>query len=63
MECTGCVFDKGVCILQENLSEYDCPCQICLVKSMCSGVCKDFSDYHAKVILKSLHKSTRGIAS
>jgi hypothetical protein len=56
MTCKGCVFDGG-CLIQENLLDEECPCKTCIVKVMCSGICDNFKDHYAKIILGSLNKS------
>lgn len=47
-ECEGCrAFDIGKCIIQikPSIKHHNCPCINCLVKAMCTQLCKEFLDY------------------
>lgn len=45
-ECKRCDFFNGCLIVyyQANIIE-DCPCQLCIVKSMCAEICNDRLNY------------------
>lgn len=45
LECKGCKARYEECLLSDNIPD-DCPCQRCLVKVMCMGICDEFTDYH-----------------
>ena len=52
MNCKGCrtkIYTKKfkkitTCIIQANAPKRKCPCQVCIIKPMCSEQCKPFYD-------------------
>lgn len=54
--CYGCNH-TAVCFIKNNLDKgyqtkgrlSDCPCSICLIKSVCNKLCKEFMFHYGKV--------------
>ena len=47
-ECKGCVIIKNCSLkprFESNGIIEECPCATCLVKGICSPICKSFNDY------------------
>jgi len=49
-ECRGCLLNEmhpepKQCFVQKSDQHQNCPCNICLVKSMCINLCEEYSDY------------------
>ena len=49
-ECKGCLLNEGhvykrQCMFQKSNEHQNCPCNICLVKSMCKSPCEEYSEY------------------
>ena len=58
MNCKGCLtknamkeFEPKKCLIVSNAPNRNCPCQTCLVKSMCTSQCQEYID-----LINSIHQ-------
>lgn len=43
--CEGCTSYNETCIGDKTTSNFACPCQMCLVKTMCLEQCEEFEAF------------------
>lgn len=58
--CKGCrsnhIYNKGGCNWREYNQNGDCPCVLCIVKSMCNDPCDPYDDWQGDCLNTVAHE-------